>query len=143
MRRPRLDGVVPAFLKAGQLTASGLRQALASLDPVPVRIEINELFDQLGHKLATLEPVLTAVLEEVGQVIEDFLLPLNPSALITLAMRLHAAARGQIAALGPATFKDEVKLIFDAIKEQFTILDPSFLVAEVNGLRATADPGRR
>jgi hypothetical protein len=41
----------------------------------------------------------------------------------------------QALALHPAAFKDEVKLIFDVVKRQLTVFDPSVLVAELNGLR--------
>lgn len=130
-----LGSLFPAFLGAAEQTGANLRTALRALDPAPVRDQINILFDQVGAKLVALGGVLSAALEEIGLAVEEFLLPLNPSTLVTLASRLHAAAKEQIIALGPATFKDEVKLIFDVVKGQLDILNPAFLVEELGHLR--------
>ncbi len=130
-----LGSIFPAFLETAQQTSAALRAGLQALDPAPVRDQINALFDQVGAKLIAISGVFEAALEEIGLAIEEFLLPLNPSTLITLASRLHSAAKAQIIALGPAAFKDEVHLIFNVIKGQLDILNPSFLTAELAKLR--------
>ena len=132
----QLDEVLPAFLALEQLGAGQLRQALRDLDPAPIRDEINVVFDQLGHRLAALQDILLAVLDEVAAAAEQFLLPFSPGNVITLAARLHRAAREQIRALSPATFKDEVQAIFDVVKRQLTVLDPSVLADEFEAVRA-------
>jgi len=131
----RLDEMIPAFLGAGPLGAGPLRQALRALDPAPIREEINTLFDQVGRRLVALQAIMHAVLEEVALGAEKFLLPFSPGNVITLASRLHRAARDQVQALGPATFKDEVQTIFDVVKRQLAVLDPSLLADEFTAVR--------
>ncbi len=131
----RLGEVVPAFLTAEGLGAGQLRQALRDLDPAPIRDEINELFDRVGRRLVGLQGIVHAVIEELALALEKYLLPFSPGHVITLASRLHRAAREQVQALGPATFRDEVQATFDVVKRQLTVLDPSVLADEFTGLR--------
>lgn len=130
-----LEALVPSFLSASEVTAASLRQAIHDLDPAPVRIEINDLFDQLGHKIVGLQSALLAGLEELFLSVEDFLTPVTPATIVHLASQLHAALKEQLVALGPATFKDEVKLIFDLVKKPLEAFDPVIIVTELNALR--------
>jgi hypothetical protein len=131
----RLGGLFPGFLAAENVAAASLRQALRELDPSPLRDEINTLFDQIGQRIVGLQDQLIAALEEFFLAAEQFFLPITPGSIVQLAHRLHAALKQQALALHPAAFKDEVKLIFDVVKRQLTVFDPSVLVAELNGLR--------
>ena len=132
---PEFRGLLPGFLDGDELDGAGLVEALRAIDPAPIRVEINDLFDQLGARVVALQPVFQTVLEETLDHVEEFLLPISPSNIITLAQRLHGALAEQVLALGPATFKDEVTLLFDTVKGQLEVLDPAILVEELNGLR--------
>jgi hypothetical protein len=130
-----LQAILPAFLTVANVTAGSVRQAIHDLDPAPVRIEINNIFDQLGHKIVGLQSAFLAALEEFFLAVENFLIPVTPGSVIQLASRLHAALKDQLLAFSPATFKDEVKLIFDVVKNPLTAFDPSIIVNELNGPR--------
>jgi hypothetical protein len=131
----RVEELVPAFLSGDEMTAGSLRASLRALDPAPIRGEINALFDQLGAKLAAVQTKLVAAFEEFFLAVEEFFLPITPAAVVQLAGRLHAALRQQLLALHPSVLKDEIRLIFDVVKRQLSILDPVVLVEELNGLR--------
>jgi hypothetical protein len=105
------------------------------LDPSPVRVQINNTFDEIGRRIVALQEPLMAGLDEFMGVIEEFLLPVSPGHIVQLARRLHAALKEQILAVHPSTFKDEVQLIFDAVKMKLRAFDPAFLAGELNGLR--------
>ncbi len=130
-----LGALIPAPLATLEETSAGLRAALQALDPAPVRVQINELFDQMGAKLVEVSEIFEVALDEIGLAVEEFFLPLNPAGLVNLAGQLHAAAKAQLLALSPAAFKDEVQLIFDVVKEQLDVLNPAFLVEEMGTLR--------
>lgn len=132
---PGLEGLLPGFLGEGDLGAGRLRQALRELDPAPIRLEVNALFDEMGGKLVGAQDVLLRALEELSLIAEEQLMPLTPSTIVTLLETLHAALRAQVVALGPATLKDEVKLIFDVVKEQLAAFDPAIIGQELNALR--------
>jgi len=55
-------------------------------------------------------------------IVQEFLLPVSPGHIVQLARRLHAALKEQILAVHPSTFKDEVQLIFDAVKMNYELL---------------------
>jgi hypothetical protein len=131
---PRLEALLPSFLTA-DADPGGLRAALRELDPSPIRIEINELFDEMGRKLVGAQDLLVRALAELARLAEELFLPLSPAAIVDLAIALHAGVRQQVEALGPATFRDEVGLMFAAVKRQLAILDPSVVGAELNRLR--------
>ena len=131
---PRLEALLPSFLTA-DVDPGGLRAALRELDPSPIRIEINELFDDMGRKLVGAQDPLVRGLAELALLAEEQFLPLSPAAIVDLAQALHAGVRQQVEALGPATFKDEVGLMFDAVKRQLAIFDPSVIGEELNRLR--------
>jgi hypothetical protein len=130
-----IAAALPAFLADGDLGAASLRAALHALDPAPIRDEVNALFDAAGKRLAALEPTLFAILDQVFVTVEEFLLPVTPSNLLTLAERLHAAVREQVASVGPAAFEDELTFVFDTVKAQLKAFDPSILVTELESLR--------
>jgi hypothetical protein len=115
--------------------ALSLRQALRDLDPSPIRDEVNALFDEIGARIVALQSQLMAALGEFFKAVEDFFMPITPASLVHLADSLHAELKQQILAFHPSNFKDEVKLIFDSVKKQLTVIDPSFLVTELNQLR--------
>jgi hypothetical protein len=131
----RFEELLPAFLRTGDLGAGALKQALSALDPAPVRAELNRIFDEIGHKLVALEEPAIKMLEKIALVIEERILPLNPGNFIVLIQQLHAALKEEVLAFSPATFKDEVKLIFDVVKAQLSVLDPTFIVKELTDLR--------
>jgi hypothetical protein len=131
----RMEALIPEFLRAPDLGAASIRQALRDLDPAPLRDEINALFDRLGRRVVALKDVFFAALEELGRFIEEFLLPISPGNLVALADRLHAGLKQQVLAFHPGQFKDEVKLIFDTVKRQLGAFDPSIIVDELNQLR--------
>ena len=130
-----LDGLLPAFLTAADVTAASVCHAIHDLDPAPVRVEINTIFDQLGHKIVGLQSAFLAALEEFFIAVEDFLIPVTPGSVVQLASRLHAALKDQLLAFSPATFKQDVKLVFDVVKKPLTAFDPSAIISELNGLR--------
>lgn len=133
--RPYVESLLPSFLNTAELSADELRRGLRALDPSPVRDELNSLFDDLGHRMVELKDALMAALDEIGKAVEEFILPLTPGSLLQLGHTLHAAAKEQIASLGPAAFKDEVQQIFDVVKHQLSVLDPTVVFEELNGLR--------
>lgn len=130
-----LENIIPAGFAAADLSAATIRQAIQALDPAPARIEINQIFDDLGKKIVGLQASFLAGLEEFFLAAENFLLPITPAAIIQLASRLHQALKEQLLALSPQTFKDEVQLIFDVVKRPLTAFDPSIIINELNGLR--------
>src|SRR5436853_1468288 len=130
-----IEALIPSFLGGAEFTAALLKQALRDLDPAPARVEINNLFDQLGHKLVGLQSALLAGIDEFLISVEDALTPVTPATIVDVASQLHAALKAQLLAFSPATFKDEVKLIFDVVKKPLKAFDPSILVEEINGLR--------
>jgi hypothetical protein len=132
---PSIEALLPPFLKTAELGAADLRQALRDLNPAPIREEINALFDTMGRKLAGLQNVLMAALDELMKAIEEFILPITPANILRLGQQLHAAAKEQILLLSPAAFKDEVKEIFDVVKQQLAVFDPVILINEFNDLR--------
>jgi len=82
-----------------------------------------------------LSEALLAGVDEMGKAVEDFLLPVTPAHLVGLASQLHAAVKEQLLVLGPAAQKEAVRPVFDTVKRQLSVIDPSFLVPELNGLR--------
>jgi hypothetical protein len=130
-----LQSMLPSFLTAGEVTVASLRQFLRDLDPAPIRLAINEAFDRIGRRIVALqEPLLTGI-DELMRLVEEFLLPVTPAALLELANRLHKALKEQLLAFHPNTFKDEVKLIFDIVKAQLKAFDPAVIVEELNQQR--------
>jgi hypothetical protein len=123
------------LLESAELGAGAMRELLRALDPEPVREDINRLFDDVGRRLAGVQPLLEAALDELGKAVEEFLLPVSPANILRLVVRLHEAVREQVTAVGPARFKDDVRLIFDIVKEQIAVLDPAQFVTEINVAR--------
>ena len=134
-RLSALQSQLPPFLQAATANAASLRQFLKDLDPSPVRIAINDAFDRIGRRLVALQEPLFTGIDELMRLVEDFVLPLTPAALVELADRLHQAVKEQLLAFHPNTFKDEVTLIFDIVKAQLKAFDPSLIVAELNKQR--------
>lgn len=126
---------LPAFLSSADVTVTSLRAFLKDLDPAPVRVAMNQAFDRIGARIVALEKPLMTGIGELFRVIEEFLLPITPAALLDLANRLHLALKEQLLAFHPNTFKDEVTLIFDIVKEQLSAFDPSVIVDELNKQR--------
>ena len=135
-RAPRLRAVLPAGLDAGPLAATGLREVLVALDPAPVRDEVNAIFDDVGRALVGLQDVLTAALEEAGQAAEELLLPLNPTTLVSLASRVHAALAAEVRAVSPAALAEMVGLPHAAVRQQLAALDPAALAEPLEEVRA-------
>ena len=131
----QVDRLIPDFLRSADLGAGTIRQALQELDPAPLRDDINQIFDRLGRRVVGLKDVFLAALEELGRVVEEFLLPVTPGNLVRLADRLHAGLKQQILELRPGRFKDEVALLFDTIKRQLAAFDPALIVQELTTLR--------
>jgi len=131
-----LGEVLPSFLAGTALNGGGLNAILRELDPAPLRDEINALFDQLGQKLVGFQDVLLGAIEEVILAADKYFVPLMPSRIIELASQLHGVAKEQIQALGPARFKDEIGAIFDAVKRQLAIFDPSQITEGLDDVRA-------
>jgi hypothetical protein len=134
---PRWVQALPDFLGLAGAGVDAVKSALRALDPAPLRIEINELFDQLGTHIVGLQDALLGAFEELIIGAERYFLPLTPASLMNLASTLHGAAKEQILAFSPATFKDEVKVVFEVVKAQLRVLDPSFLAGEFDELRST------
>jgi hypothetical protein len=132
---PDLLELLPDLFRTASLDAAAIRQALAALDPSPVRQQVNDLFDQAGQRVVGLSEALLAGVDEMGKAVEDFLVPVTPAHLAGLASQLHAAVKEQLLALGPAAQKEAVRPVFDTVKRQLSVIDPSFLVPELNGLR--------
>ena len=130
-----LAKLMPEFLAAPDMGAATIRQALHDLDPAPLRDDINQIFDRLGRRIVGLKDVFLIALEELGRVIEEFLLPVTPGNLVALADRLHAGLQEQILELRPSRFKDEIVLLFDTVKRQLAAFDPALIVQELNALR--------
>lgn len=130
-----LQQMLPPFLNAATLTAESLRQFLRDLDPAPIRVAINDAFDRIGRRIVALQQPLMKGIDELMRLVEEFLLPITPAALLELADRLHRALKEQLLAFHPNTFKDEVKLIFDVVKAQLKAFDPSIIVNELNQQR--------
>jgi hypothetical protein len=130
-----LQEMLPPFLKAATATAESLRQFLRDLDPAPIRSAINEAFDRIGRRIVALQDPLMTGIDAFMRLVEDFLLPITPAALLELADRLHEAVKEQLLAFHPNTFKDEVKIIFDVVKAQVKAFDPSVIVTELNKQR--------
>lgn len=131
----RAEELIPDFLKADIVDASAIRAVLQAFDPAPLRLRLNSLFDRIGRRVVALQAVFFAAVEELGRVAEEFLLPLSPGNLVSLADRLHAALAEQVLFFHPRQLKDEVQLIFDAVKRQLGAFDPSFVVEELEALR--------
>ena len=129
-----VERLLPDFVGSG-LDGSGLLGALRTLDPAPIRDEVNSLFDEAGVFLAGLGDAVVAALEEVAAAAEDLLLPLNPSALFELVSRIHAGLVAQVEALAPETLAEHVRLVFAAVRRQLEALDPAQLAAQVDAVR--------
>lgn len=134
----RLREFLPPAFAAPDVGAATLRQFVAELDPAPVRISINTAFDRIGRRIVALQESLMAGLDAFMEVVEDFVLPVSPGALIRLADRLHAGAREQVLALSPETFRDEVEQIFAAVDAKLESFDPGRLATELNAARDEA-----
>ena len=91
----RIEQLLPAFVGTG-LDGSGLLGALRTLDPAPIRDEVNSLFDEAGQFLVGLGDAVVAALEELAAAAEDLLLPLNPTALMGLVTRIHGGLLAQV-----------------------------------------------
>ena len=130
----RIEQLLPAFVGTG-LDGSGLLGALRTLDPAPIRDEVNSLFDEAGQFLVGLGDAVVAALEELATAAEDLLLPLNPTALIGLVTRIHGGLVAQVEAIAPATLAEHVRLVFAAVRRQLEALDPAQLVAQVDAVR--------
>ena len=130
-----LQAMFPVFLQAPQVTAASLRQFLQDLDPAPIRIAINTAYDRIGKRIVALQEPLMKGLDQLMGLVEDFVLPITPGALLVLADQLHQAVKDQLLAFHPDRFKDELKLIFDIVKAQLKAFDPSIIVHELNHQR--------
>ena len=130
-----MENVLPPFLARINQGPGALKDALRSLDPAPLRQDLNDTFDEIGKRLVALQPVLLGALEQIATAIEAYVLPLMPGQIVVLAQQLYEATKQELYACGPLGLRDGVKAIFDAIKEDFKVLDPSFLVKEIEGLR--------
>ena len=131
----QIQNLLPNFLRLPELTGDTIRQALHELDPAPLRVEINTLFDRIGTRIVALQHIVAAAFEELGRIAEEFILPITPSALAHVADSLHAALKQQVLEFSPARFKDELQLIFDVVKRQLGAFDPAIIINELNGLR--------
>lgn len=131
----QIQTLLPDFLRVPELSGDIIKQALQDLDPAPLRLEINALFDRIGTRIVALQHIVAAAFEELGKIAEEFILPITPSALAHVANNLHAALKQQVLEFSPARFKDELQLIFDVVKRQLGAFDPAIIVAELNGLR--------
>lgn len=130
-----LEAMFPAFLRAPQVTAASLRQFLQDLDPAPVRIAINTAYDRIGKRIVALQEPLVKGLDQLMGLVEDFVLPITPGALLVLADQLHQAVKDQLLAFHPDRFKDELKVVFDVVKAQLKAFDPGIIVEELNHQR--------
>ena len=130
-----LENVLPPFLARINQGPGVLKDVLRSLDPAPLRQELNASFDEIGKRMVALQPILMGGIEQMASAIEAYVLPLMPGQLLRLAQQLYDATKQELYACGPLALKDEVKAIFDAIKKDLKVLDPSFLVKEIEGLR--------
>lgn len=131
----QIQNLLPDFLRLPELTGDSIRQALQELDPAPLRVEINALFDRIGQRIVALQHIVAVAFEELGRIAEEFILPITPSALAHVAESLHTALKQQVVEFSPARFKDELTLIFDVVKRQLGAFDPAIIVSELNGLR--------
>ncbi|MEA2931971.1 MAG: hypothetical protein QOI56_756, partial [Actinomycetota bacterium] len=131
----RLQRLVPDFLGGDGLEGTGLRGALAALDPGPVRIEVNQIFDEIGHLLSGFGDVLAAALEEAAMAAEELLLAFNPLGLLDIVTRAHTAVVDQVKALSPEALERLVRFGYAAVRHQLEALDPARLAAEVDELR--------
>jgi hypothetical protein len=131
----QLKSVLPEFLTTPDLGANDLKAALAALDPAPVRVEINQLFDDMGRKLVAIEDAVINGFEQMALAFEERLLPITLTGFIDFVQEIYEAVKEQVLAFSPSAFKADVKLMFDLIKRQIAKLDPSFLVDELNQLR--------
>jgi hypothetical protein len=131
----QLQAVLPSFLTAPDLGASQLKEALRAMDPAPIRVEINELFDAMGQKLLGLEAILITGFEELALAFEERIMPLSLTGFVDFVQQVYDAVKKQVFALSPAAFKADVRLLFDLVRRRLAALDPSVLVAELNGLR--------
>ena len=134
----RLRTFLPVALAAPDVGAASLRQFVAELDPSPVRVSINAAFDKIGRRIVALQEPLMAGLDAFMEVVEDFVLPVSPGALVQLADRLHSGAKEQVLALHPEAFRDEVQHIFDAVNAKLESFDPARLAGELNAARDEA-----
>ena len=130
-----LRSLLPSFLTSGDVSVASLRQFLRDLDPAPVRTAINEAFDRVLTRLVAIQEPAMHAMDELIRMVEEFLLPISPAALLEMANRLHQAVKEQLLAFHPKTFKDEVQLIFDVVKAQLQAFDPSVIVEELNQQR--------
>lgn len=132
---PSLERIIPTVFRGGPLDGSGLRAALAALDPSPVRDEVNATFDEIGAALVGLEDVLVAALEEAGLAAEELLLPLNPGQLLTLAGRVHSALAAEVRAFAPSSLAAMLNLPYAAVRQQLAALDPAPLAGGLDEIR--------
>lgn len=130
-----LESMFPAFLRGAEAGAASLRTFLRDLDPAPVRIAVNTAFDRIGKRIVALQEPLMKGLDQLMKLVEDFVLPITPGALLALGDRLHEAVREQLLALHPDRFRDELKVVFDTVKAQLKASDPGILVDELNQQR--------
>ena len=136
----RLRLLLPAFVGDAD-SGAGLLGALAALDPDPIRVEVNALFDEAGHFLAGLGDVVTAAIEEIAKQLEELLLPLNPAGLFDLVTRVHQNRLIQVQAISPAALAEHVRLVFAAVRRQLEALDPGRLAEQVDAVRLGLDRG--
>ena len=130
-----LETMFPAFLRAPEVTAQSLRQFLQDLDPAPVRIAINAAYDRIGARIVALQEPLMKGMDQLMGLVEDFVLPITPGALLVLGDQLHQAVKDQLLAFHPDRFKDELKVIFDIVKAQLKAFNPAVIVDELDQRR--------
>jgi hypothetical protein len=130
-----LEAMFPAFMSASEVTAQSLRQFLQDLDPAPIRIAINEAFDRIGVRIVALQEPAMKGLDQLMSLVEEFVLPITPGALLVLGDKLHQAAKDQLLAFHPDRFKDELTVVFDIVKAQLKAFDPTIIVEELNHQR--------
>ena len=130
-----LETMFPAFLRAPEVTAQSLRQFLQDLDPAPVSIAINAAYDRIGARIVALQEPLMKGMDQLMGLVEDFVLPITPGALLVLGDQLHQAVKDQLLAFHPDRFKDELKVIFDIVKAQLKAFNPAVIVDELDQRR--------
>jgi hypothetical protein len=134
----KLRRLLPALVGDAQ-SGAGLLGALAALDPAPIRVEVNALFDEAGQFLAGLGDVVTAAMEEAAAGMEAVLSAFSLTGLFDMVTHVHQNLVAQVVAISPAVLAEHVRLVFAAVRRQLEALDPGQLAEQVDAIRVGLD----
>jgi hypothetical protein len=128
--RQQIDGLIPDFLRE-PVTAESIVAALNDLRPDAIAAEVDAAFDEFKQRFTALRPRLVAELQAFAEEQGDLLIFFDFRALAEKFQEIYDAIIEQVTALNPTTIVADLQGVFDTVKTRIEDLNPTFLVDEL------------